>query len=141
MKKKFYQNYVVANKEEAFVILKKYIKGKNVKEGYMDEHICNVFIEESIFGKDKVDTSCCYLVTHELNEVLCKWVNCNNLSEISSMENFDFLEEDIVKSLYKKFVGSSNMDSLYKEDLQVFGKGISWYKENPLFQNFWNLEN
>lgn len=145
MEKKFYQNYVVANKEEAFVILKAYIswwfQGKTPKNGYMDEHICNAFVEESNFGNDKVDNSCCYLVTHELYEVLCKWINCDNLSEISSMEGFDSLnEEDVVKSLYEKFVGSSNMDSLYERDLQVFGEDVSWYKEDKLFQKFWDLE-
>lgn len=144
MKKKFYQNYVVANKEEAFVILKAYIKGfcgSNPEDGFMDEHICNVFTDESDFGRDKVDNSCCFLVTRELSDILNKWIECDNLSEISSLEGLDSLDEDaIVKLLHEKFVGSSNMDYLYEEDYKYFGESVSWYKDEVLFQKFWDLE-
>lgn len=144
MKVKFYQNYVVASKEEAFVILKAYIKGfcgSNPEDGFMDENICNVFTDESDFGRDKVDNSCCFLVTSELSNILDKWIECNNLSEISSLEGLDSLDEDaIVKLLHEKFVGSSNMDYLYEEDRKNFGESVSWYKDDVLFQKFWDLE-
>lgn len=149
MKKKFYQNYVVASKEEAFVILKSYIKGfcgENPKDGYMDEHICNVFTREDTFGKDKLDDSCCFLVTEDLFvNHLCKWIEFKNLQEVANFEKVEVLlsedgEKNIVNLLHEKFVGLSNMDSLCKKDYESFGDTVSWYKDEVLFQKFWDLE-
>lgn len=148
LKKKFYQNYVVQSKEEAFVILKAHINAFYGGEcdGFMNEAICNVFVSEENFGKDKVDNSFCFLVTEEIDKVLDSWINCNNLAEVSVLEGFDSLDENtIVDTLYKKLVGSSDLNSLYEKDLEVFGDDASWYKDDDsvlfvLFRKYWNLE-
>lgn len=112
----------------------------------LSSYICNVFVSEENFGKDKVDNSFCFLVTEEMDKVLDSWINCNNLAEIISLENLEFLDEDdVVDSLYKKLIGSSDLNSLYEKDLEVFGDDASWYKDDDsvlfvLFRKYWNLE-
>ena len=148
MKKKFYQNYVVSSKEEAFVILKAHIDtfygGKC--DGYLDEAMCNSLVEEGNFGTDKVDNSFCFLVTKEIDSVLDTWMNCENLSEVSALEGFDSLDCDaIAESLYEKIVGTSDLETLYKKDLEIFGDDAAWYKDSDsvlyvLFKKHWDLE-
>lgn len=148
MEKKFYQNYVVSSKEEAFVILKAHVDafygGKC--DGYLDEATCGSLVSEEDFGRDKVDNSFCFLVTKEIDNVLYTWINCENLSEVSALEGFDSLDCEAVKdSLYEKVVGTSDIETLYKKDLEIFGKGAAWYKDSDsflyeLFKKHWNLE-
>lgn len=143
MKKKFYQRYVIKSKEEAFVVLKSFIEGNypNGASGYMDEAIGNIFTSEGSLGRDKVDTSWCFLVKDgELSETLYNWGNCDNIDEVAEKEGFGSLKEDnIVKDLYNEIVGPKNIFSLYKQDEEVFGLDASWYKKDTLFKKFEEL--
>lgn len=146
MVKKFYQKALVETVEEAFIILKNYIEGEGGEDtdcSVMDMHMGNLFTTESVFGRDKVDTSFCFLMSDELGKKVYDWIEWGTLSEISSHEGLDSVDEDaVVKSLYEKFVGSSNMDSLYEEDCNSFGEDeVSWYKEDVLFKKFRDLGN
>lgn len=143
MEKKFYQRYIINSKEEAFIVLKYFIEGNypNGASDCMDEAIGNIFTSEGSFGKDKVDTSWCFLVKDgELSDTLYNWGNCDNLDEIIEKEEFGSLKEDnIVKDLYNEIVGSKDIFSLYKQDEEVFGLDVSWYKKDKLFKKFEEL--
>lgn len=148
MERRFYQNVTIDSKEEAFVILKAQIDAfyGGECEGYLDEAIANCFVSADAFNRGcKVQTDC-FLATEEIIKVLDDWMDCDNIAQVSYTEGFNFLDEDaIVDSLYKKLVGSSDLETLYKKDLEIFGDDVSWYKDSDsflyvLFKKYWDVE-
>lgn len=152
--RRFYQKVTIDSREEAFVILKAQYDancggyGEDVEEGYnyVEDAMMNCLIDGSNFENWWNDSDC-FLCSSELNKVLVEWENkYNTIEELSSSEGFDSLDIDAVKdSLYKKVVGSSDLETLYKKDLEIFGDLVRWYKDEDqflyeLFKKYWDSE-